>query len=138
MVRRNAQDSLNSILANQGGPCHVQTVGFLSLLRGLGFHAHLVAATINAPNDHLVIRVNQSYLCDVGNGHPYRRPFPLDKAYEQAWMGWRFRTKPENGQLCLQRWLRRWKTVYWADLSPCHFDDFASPLIKSPVVVQIC
>ncbi len=40
-----AQDSLNSILANQGGPCHVQTVGFLSLLRGLGFHAHLVAAT---------------------------------------------------------------------------------------------
>ncbi|TGO03359.1 hypothetical protein PN36_08185, partial [Candidatus Thiomargarita nelsonii] len=126
-----AQDSLNSILANQGGPCHVQTVGFLSLLRGLGFHAHLVAATINAPNDHLVIRVdlaNQSYLCDVGNGHPYRRPFPLDKADEQAWMGWRFRTQPENGQLCLQRWLRRWKTVYWADLSPCHFDDFADSL----------
>ncbi len=131
-----AKDSLNSILANQGGLCHVQTVGFLSLLRGLGFHAHLVAATINAPGDHLVIRVdigNQSYLCDVGNGHPYRRPFPLDKADEQAWMGWRFRTKPEEGKLCLQRWLgktqrERWKTVYWADCTPRHFDDFTESL----------
>ncbi|HDN27137.1 MAG TPA: hypothetical protein ENG03_08590 [Thioploca sp.] len=131
-----AKDSLNSILANQGGPCHVQTVGFLSLLRGLGFHAHLVAATINAPGDHLVIRVdiaNKSYLCDVGNGHPYRRPFPLDKADEQAWMGWRFRTKPEEGKLCLQRWLgktqrERWKTVYWADFTPRHFDYFTESL----------
>jgi len=131
-----AQDSLNSLLANQGGPCHVQTVGFLSLLRGLGFHAHLVAATINAPADHLVIRVdiaNQSYLCDVGNGHPYRRPFPLDREDEQAWMGWRFRTQQEQGQLCLQRWLGktqqgRWKTVYWADCTPRHFDYFTESL----------
>jgi arylamine N-acetyltransferase len=131
-----AKDSLNSILANQGGLCHVQTVGFLSLLRGFGFHAHLVAATINAPGDHLVIRVdlaNKSYLCDVGNGHPYRRPFPLDKADEQAWMGWRFRTQPEEGKLCLQRWLgktqrERWKTVYWADFTPRHFDYFTESL----------
>ncbi|RKZ50932.1 MAG: hypothetical protein DRR16_08520 [Candidatus Parabeggiatoa sp. nov. 3] len=131
-----AKDSLNSILANQGGPCHVQTVGFLSLLRGLGFRAYLIAASINSPDDHLVIRVdlaNHSYLCDVGNGHPYCRPFPLDREDEQAWMGWRFRTKPEGQKLCLQRWLGeaqqcRWKTVYWADLTPRHFDDFTDAL----------
>ncbi len=48
-------------------------------------------------------------------------------------MGWRFRTQPKDGKLRLQRWLGntqqgRWKTVYWADGTPRHFDHFTESL----------
>ncbi len=132
-------DSLQNVLDGHGGPCHVQAVGFLCLLRSLHYSAHFAAAEINAPLDHVVIIVHLaegSFVCDVGNGHPYRQVFPLETPLEQNWMGWHFRSTPtKSGGLCLQRRIahgnqHRWKTVYQLDPTPCTFQDFIPSLQK--------
>lgn len=81
-----------------GGSCDRTTPPFTTLLRALDFDAHLAAATVQQPEDHFVCvcRIGgERFLCDVGNGHPYLRPWRLDgPIQEQAFHGWRFRFHP--------------------------------------------
>ena len=126
-----AQAALARTLAGLGGPCHVQAVSMAALLRALGFSNHLAAATINAPGDHLVNVVavaDQRLVCDVGNGHPYARPFPLDRRLEQERCGWRFISEPAGDGLRLRRLFTdgREIQVYTVDLAPRTYGDFAS------------
>lgn len=118
-----AEDSLRRVLEGAGGPCHVQATAFIALLRALGFDAWLAAASIGAPNDHLVAVValpDDCYVCDVGNGHPYVQPFPLQRVQEIERYGWRFRSAPCPGGLVLRRRLPdgRWRQVYTVDPTP--------------------
>lgn len=132
---RTVEAIIAAMLAGRGGPCHVQAVGFLALLRGLGFRAWLAAATIGAPGDHLVCVVElggRRVICDVGNGHPYRRPFPLDGRVEIEHVGWRFIALGDGERLTLSRDFGRgdWRTVYTVDPTPRAFADFV-PIIDA-------
>jgi arylamine N-acetyltransferase len=117
-----------------GGPCHVQSWGFLSLLRLAGFEARLCGATISAPDDHLLVHVTlgaAAYLCDVGNGHPYLEPFPLDRAYQQQHAGWYVRSVPDGGELVVNRRSPdhpAWRVVYRARPAARAWEDFASAI----------
>lgn len=125
--------AVEGAVSGHGGTCHVLSPPFAVLLRSLGFDAHLAAATIGAPGDHLVVIVHlegQRWLCDVANGHPYLKPFPLDRSNdleesldEQTAYGWRFRIEPVSLPVsagATHRVLRllpdgTWKVVYTLD-----------------------
>lgn len=117
-----------------GGPCHVQSWGFLSLVRLAGFDADLCGATIARPDDHLLVHVaigSDAYLCDVGNGQPYLEPFPLDRAYEQRHAGWCIRSVPDGGELVLSRRSPdqpEWRVVYRARPAARAWEDFAGSI----------
>lgn len=117
--------------ARLGGPCHVQSWGFLVLLRRLGFEAHLVGATITQPGDHLLICVrfpHGDFLCDVGNGQPYLHPFPSNQGLEQQHLGWHVRSEPDGPLIVVHRRSPdqpAWRCVYRASLEEKSWDDFA-------------
>jgi len=122
---------IDRVLRGHGGPCHVQATAFLALLRSLDYEAHLAAATIGAPGDHFVIVVwlaGAGYVCDVGNGHPYDRPFPLASPVSFDRFGWRFSTVVDAEKLVLRRQfgIDEWKIVYRVHPAPRTFADFAN------------
>ncbi len=120
---------IDRMLRGHGGPCHVQATAFLALLRSLDYRAHFAAATVGAPSDHFVVVVRfagTGYVCDVGNGHPYDRPFPLASPLAFDRFGWRFSTAVDPEKLVLRRHtgLDEWKIVYRVDPAPRTFADF--------------
>lgn len=125
---RAADAALDRCLAGTGGPCHVHAVGFCALVRSMGFVAHLSGATIAAPDDHLVVIVREGgarFVCDVGNGHPYVKPFPMHEPLTQAHLGWRFESTPTEAGIILTRLAPEHKrTVYRTDGRERAFDDF--------------
>ena len=89
-----------------GGPCHVQACGLHAVLTAVGCEAEFAAATIGSAGDHLLVRATidgRAFLCDVGNGQPYLRPFPQEEALVQEHLGWRVRSTPERGGLVVER-----------------------------------
>jgi arylamine N-acetyltransferase len=120
--------------AGLGGPCHVQSWGFLSLLRLVGYEARLCGASISAPDDHLLVHVAigaAAYLCDVGNGHPYLTPFPLDRVHEQHHVGWHVRSVPDGDELVVSRRSPdqpAWRVVYRASPAARTWEDFAGAI----------
>lgn len=117
-----------------GGPCHVQSVSFLALLRSLGFRADLCGACVSHPDDHLLVRVQtpgRTWFCDVGNGQPYLRPFPADEERRQEHLGWTVVSRPTAEGVALWRAspdqpaLRR---VYEASAAPRRWEDFAATI----------
>ena len=123
-------------LRGWGGTCHLLTPPFVTLLRALGFDAWLAAGSVGAPGDHLVgvVRVGgRRFICDVGNGHPYLCPFPVDSlGHGGSAYGWEFRFEPveHRGSGPTHRLLRRlddgsWKTVYSLDPQPVDYATFA-------------
>jgi N-hydroxyarylamine O-acetyltransferase len=130
-------DVVDEAIAGVGGNCDRTTPPFAALLDALGFEVHLAAATVRAPGDHLVcvVRVDgRRFLCDVGNGHPYLRPWELDgPAQEQAFHGWRFRFDPaaRGGPTLLRRLPDgAMKVVYALDGRPRAYADFA-PMVTA-------
>ena len=121
-------------LQGLGGPCHVMASSFLALLEGVGFQAHFAAATISHPRDHLVVCVHVdggSYICDVGNGHPYTAPFPFDEAARQRHLGWEVRTTPIGKALVVEQrtpGARDWRRVYEVTRAPRDWEDFRSAI----------
>jgi len=128
---------VDEAIAGVGGTCDRTTPAFTALLQAVGFDARLAAATVREPGDHFVSVVHADggrFLCDVGNGHPYLRPWDLDgPAQEQSFQGWRFcfdpaapagptllRALPDGGR----------KTVYVVDMAPRAYDDFA-PMVAA-------
>jgi N-hydroxyarylamine O-acetyltransferase len=128
---------VDEAIAGVGGNCDRTTPPFTALLQAVGFDARLAAATVREPGDHFVCVVHADggrFLCDVGNGHPYMRPWDLDgPVQDQAFQGWRFRFDP---RACSGPTLLRelpdgsFKTVYVVDPSPCAYDDFA-PMVTA-------
>jgi arylamine N-acetyltransferase len=84
---------VDEAIAGVGGNCDRTTPPFTALLQAVGFDARLAAATVREPGDHFVSIVHvdgERFLCDVGNGHPYLRPWDLDgPVQEQSFQGWR-------------------------------------------------
>lgn len=124
-------DAVRHALSGRGGPCHVQAAGFASLLRGLGYEAMLLPATVKERDDHLVVGValdGERWLCDVGNGHPYPAPFAFDRAESSSLWGWHFSTKRTAEGLHLHRSLPEGghKQMYVARWEPRRYDEFAS------------
>jgi arylamine N-acetyltransferase len=119
-----------------GGPCHVQASSFLLLLQALGFDAWFASAHITHPGDHLVVCVELGgarYICDVGNGHPYLRPFPLRSPLAQCHLQWRVRSGPlGDGVLVEQRTpgSNDWRRVYVATADRRTWDDFAPAISR--------
>lgn len=128
---------VDEAIAGVGGNCDRTTPPFAALLRAVGFEAYLAAATVNEPGDHFVCVVHtdgRRFLCDVGNGHPYLRPWDLDgDIQEQSFQGWRFRFDPTAPRgPTLQRVLPdgALKTVYVVNPAPRTYDDFA-PIVTA-------
>jgi len=117
-----------------GGPCHVQASSFLCLLRAVGFDAHFGSATISHPGDHLVVICHvggRTWLCDVGNGHPYLEPFPFDEPATAAHLGWVMRTDVTGAGLLLEQrtpGAGRWRRVYVASHERREWSDFAAAI----------
>ncbi len=117
-----------------GGPCHVMASSFLALLEGVGFQAHLAAATISNPGDHLVVCAHvdgRSYICDVGNGHPYVAPFPFDEPATQRHLGWEVRTTPTGRALLVEQrtpGAADWRRVYQVTPTPREWQDCRSAI----------
>ncbi len=128
---------VDEAIAGVGGNCDRTTPPFTALLQAVGFDARLAAATVREPGDHFVCVVQAEggrLLCDVGNGHPYLRPWDLDgPVQEQSFQGWRFRFDPAApGGPTLLRALPdgALKTVYVVDPAPRAYDDFA-PMVTA-------
>ncbi len=128
-------------LAGEGGTCHLQTPPFAALLRALGFDVCLAAASIRCSDDHLIAVVtldNRQYLCDVGNGHPYLKPWPLGPGtQEQEAYGWRFRlVQIESGEYVLSRFLPsgEWHRVYLARAAPRCYSSFTESIRRHHIV----
>jgi arylamine N-acetyltransferase len=128
---------VDEAIAGVGGNCDRTTPPFAALLQAVGFDACLAAATVREPGDHFVCIVRTGsgrFLCDVGNGHPYLRPWDLDgPPQEQSFHGWRFRFDPQApGGPILTRDLPSGesRTVYVLDPTPRSYDDFA-PIVRS-------
>jgi arylamine N-acetyltransferase len=128
---------VDEAIAGVGGNCDRTTPPFTALLQAVGFDARLAAATVREPGDHFVSVVQAEggrFLCDVGNGHPYLRPWDLDgPVQEQSFQGWRFRFDPKApGGPTLLRTLPdgTMKTVYVVDPAPRGYEDFA-PIVSA-------
>ncbi|MCB9540791.1 MAG: arylamine N-acetyltransferase, partial [Myxococcales bacterium] len=128
---------VDEAIAGIGGNCDRTTPPFATLLQSVGFDAHLVAATVRAPGDHFVCVVHiggRRYLCDVGNGHPYLRPWDLDGPRQaQSFNGWHFEFDPRAaGGPTLMRRLDDGdlRTVYVVDPAPRAYGDFA-PMVNA-------
>ncbi|MBX3269723.1 MAG: arylamine N-acetyltransferase [Sandaracinaceae bacterium] len=122
---------VDAAIEGLGGNCDRTTPAFAVLLSALGFDAALAAARVRAPGDHFVCVVElngERHVVDVGNGHPYLRPWRLGGApQEQEHHGWRFRFDPDApGGPTLSRWRgdAGWKTVYVVDPTPRRYEDF--------------
>lgn len=130
------ESAVEGAVRGWGGTCHQLSPPFVALLRALGFEAWLAAASVGAAGDHLVgvVRLGlHTFVCDVGNGHPYLQPFLLDSAsHAQTAYGWEFRLEPWEPPegVATYRLLRRlddgtWKTVYSLDPRPVEYASFA-------------
>ncbi len=131
---RTPKECIDAVLCGRGGTCQVQATAFLALLLSLGYQAHLAAATIREPGDHIVVVVHLaegSFVCDVGNGHPYRRPFPLRGTMRLEHMGWMFESEGGGDRLTLRRRLDdgRWNTVYTVDPEARCYADFVPKIV---------
>ncbi len=131
------RDVVDEAIAGVGGNCDRTTPPFTALLQAVGFDARLAAATVREPGDHFVCVVHaegRRFLCDVGNGHPYLRPWDLDgPLQEQSFHGWCFRFDPHApAGPTLQRALPdgALKTVYVVDPAPRAYADFA-PMVTA-------
>lgn len=126
--------AIEAAVRGLGGTCHLLTPPFVALLRALGFDAWLASASVGEDGDHLVgvVRVGDAlHLCDVGNGHPYLRPFVLGEEPDSASAyGWTFTLEPWSVGAATHRLRRRlpngtWKTVYTLDPRPVEYASFA-------------
>ncbi len=128
---------VDGAIAGLGGNCDRTTPPFAALLSAIGFDAHLAAATVRERGDHFVCIVHidgRRHLCDVGNGHPYLRPWDLDgPAQEQAFVGWRFRFEPAapEGPTLLRVFPDgSQRPVYVVDPTPQAYDAFRPMVIE--------
>lgn len=152
---RDQDEAALNCLNGRGGGCHVHAAGFCAFIQSLGFSASLAAATIGAPEDHLIVTVlidDERYWVDVGNGQPYIQPFPSSKPLVLSHLGWTLRTTPVESGIRLERTSvdqPQWRTVYttsdvdkkWKDFSDAierhHTESGFGPFLTGLRVVDI-
>lgn len=125
------------IVTNQrGGFCYELNGLFSWLLKSLGFHNHLIAATVHRSDgswtkegNHAtqIVNLDQPYLVDVGFGDSFRQPLPLTGETREDISGVYRVIAEGNGRFNLQEKdeAHAWKTSYHFDMQPKQLTDFA-------------
>ena len=130
------EEAVSRCIDGLGGPCHVQSVALLLLLRSLGFEAHLCGATVSHRDDHLVVLVTVAggrFFCDVGNGQPFLCPFPADREDRQSHLGWIVWSRPDGDDLVVERASQDQparRVVYRASPAPRAWSDFERTIAR--------
>jgi len=124
------------VTRRRGGFCYELNGLFAVLLRTLGFKVDMLSARVaNAAGefgpdfDHmtLLVRLDKSWLADVGFGDSFRQPLLIDEREEQVQQDRAYKICPEDDRLIL--WQREnddeWKAQYSFTLQPFTFPDYA-------------
>lgn len=121
----------------RGGFCYELNGLFAALLRALGFEVEMLSARVaNAAGefgpdfDHmtLMVKLDQSWLADVGFGDSFRTPLLIDERGEQVQGDRAYKIVPDNERLVM--WQREkdaeWGPQYSFTLKPFQYSDYAS------------
>ena len=121
----------------RGGYCYELNGSFAWLLKRLGFKVSMLSARVARSKggyspefDHmtLLVRLEDSWLADVGFGDLFTEPIPLDSK-EKAEHGTEFRMGRNNAHRVLSRWNRQkssWEPQYEFTLRPRKLRDFSA------------
>ena len=118
----------------RGGFCYECNGLFAALLRALGFQVSMLSAEVanesggfSQPFDHitLMVKLEESWLVDVGFGDSFLEPLKIDRSSEQFQGDQAFRIVSDDAYRVVQR--RRdgeWKSEYRFTLQPYNYADF--------------
>lgn len=126
--RLTVEECINRVVSGCGGCSLVCATAFLAMLRGLGIKAWLGSAK-GSSCQHAVVLAREGdglVVCDVGHGHPYICPFPLDGRMNFDHLGWSFRTEGD-GTLMSLNWRvpgGQLTSEYSVRAVPNSFEDF--------------
>ncbi len=126
------------VMRGRGGFCYELNGLFAALLRALGFQVVRLSARVRKEErpdgfspeyDHLVllVRLDKSFLVDVGFGDCFLEPLVLDTELEQSDPAGRFRFRHQPGNFyLLQREIEgEWQDVYRFSCKPRRLGEFA-------------
>ncbi len=119
----------------RGGYCYELNGLFALLLRGLGFGVEMVSARVAGEGggyspdfDHmaLLVRLEETWLADVGFGDLFVRPLRIEAREEQREEGTAFRITEEGDARLLSRrdGPEEWKAQYRFTLVPRRLEEF--------------
>jgi N-hydroxyarylamine O-acetyltransferase len=122
------------VTRRRGGFCYELNGLFATLLRELGFEVERLAARVanerggfGIPFDHmtLLVRLDETYLADVGFGESFREPLRLREEGIQQQPKGNYRISYDSDQLTYLREVDRdWKPQYIFSLQPYELADF--------------
>lgn len=112
-IKLNIDKIIEKMTGDRGGFCYELNGAFAALLETLGFSVDLLEArviqnnTYSQPFDHLCLRVNNTWLADVGFGDSFLAPLPLrlDEDLEDP-----------NGTYHLSKITPTWSLTPWTEL----------------------
>jgi N-hydroxyarylamine O-acetyltransferase len=118
----------------RGGFCYECNGLFAALLRALDFQVSMLSAEVanesggfSQPFDHmtLMVRLEESWLVDVGFGDSFLEPLRIDISSEQFQGDQAFRIIADDAYRVVQRHRdREWKPEYRFTLQPYNYSDF--------------
>jgi len=118
----------------RGGFCYECNGLFAALLRALGFQVSMLSAEVanesggfSQPFDHitLMVKLEESWLVDVGFGDSFLEPLKIDRSSEQFQGDQAFRIISDDAYRVVQRRRdREWKPEYCFTLQPYNYSDF--------------
>lgn len=122
---------------HRGGFCYELNGAFAALLRALGYSVTLLSARVSRPEgsasaefDHLalLVRLDESWLADVGFGDSFLEPLRLRNEIEQEQYGHRFRIAEVGDVRIVQRIDPQglWKSQYQFHLVAHQLAEFAT------------
>lgn len=114
----------------RGGFCYELNGLFAELLEALGHRVERLAArvykadgTLGIPFDHLCLRVDDTFLCDVGFGDCFVRPLRLEDGEQHDG---RTAFRLSGGTLSMLERTGAWEPQYHFELTPYALHDFAN------------
>jgi N-hydroxyarylamine O-acetyltransferase len=118
----------------RGGFCYECNGLFAALLRSLGFDVRMLSGEVAKEGggfsrsfDHmtLLVKLEETWLVDVGFGDSFLEPLKLDVSTEQIQGPQSFRIIAQDHYFVVQRhYAREWKPEYRFTLQPYNYSDF--------------
>jgi len=122
------------VVEQRGGFCYECNGLFHDLLQALEFQVDFLSARMvldSTPGpefDHMVllVRLEQDYLVDVGNGRSCREPMTLDGANQAIAEGLQYQVQPHDGELalCFREPDSPWAPRFFFSLKPRQRTEF--------------